>query len=389
MNQEDIRLVQASVPILEEHAETLTRLFYKNMLSNHPELKNIFNLANQALGQQQKSLALSVLAYAKHIEHPEVLLPALELIGQKHRSLQVVPEQYPIVGKYLLGALQELLDLPDDAPILGAWGRAYQQLADILIEMEAKMYATAEAPEAAWSDWRKFELVKKEELAPNVYHLYLSPSDGQEIPLHRPGQYLSLRLFFKELGVYQARQYSLNSRPNNNYYRITVKAQKGAPGCPMGRLSNALHQAMKIGDEVELTVPAGNFHLEQKPSPSVFLGAGVGVSPLWGLLQALIDSQTEQPILWMDAYKSADEQLFAEELRSLENQLQLKHFYEDQNGRMQLDEALKAPFGLAANYYLCGPAGFMQAQRQQLRQAGIPEEQIHLEEFNPVQLQLS
>lgn len=389
MNQEDIRLVQSSVPILEAHAEDLTRLFYKNMLGAHPELKNIFNLANQALGQQQKSLALSVLAYAKHIEHPEVLLPALELIGHKHRSLQVLPEQYPIVGEHLLGALQELLDLPDDAPILGAWGRAYQQLADILIDMEAKMYAAAEEPDAAWSGWRKFKLLKKEELAPNVYHFYLAPADGGQIPLHRPGQYVSLRLFFKELGFHQARQYSLNSRPNSDYYRITVKAQKAAAGCPMGRLSNALHQSLQAGDEVELTVPAGNFHLEQSPRPSVFLGAGVGVSPLWGLLQALIESKTEQPILWMDAYRSAQEQLFAEELASLETELQQIHFYEDQNGQMQLEKALAAPFGLAANYYLCGPAGFMEAQRKQLREAGIPDAQIHLEEFTPVQLQLS
>ncbi len=64
--------IEASVPVLREHGTTITTAFYKNLFEDHPELTNLFNMGNQAQGQQQQSLAAAVFAYAANIDNPEV-----------------------------------------------------------------------------------------------------------------------------------------------------------------------------------------------------------------------------------------------------------------------------------------------------------------------------
>ncbi len=118
-------LVKATVPALREHGEAVTRKFYANMFEAHPELYNIFNPANQRDGGQQRSLAAAVLAYAEHIDNPQVLGKMLERIESKHVSLEVKAEHYPIVGKYLLGAIQDLMGAAATPEILDAWSAAY------------------------------------------------------------------------------------------------------------------------------------------------------------------------------------------------------------------------------------------------------------------------
>ena len=97
-----IEIVKSTAPILNEHGETLTRHFYKRMFSHNPEVVPFFNPANQAAGLQQKALAGAICAYAAHIDHLEALGGAVELIAQKHASLQIKPAHYPIVGENLL-----------------------------------------------------------------------------------------------------------------------------------------------------------------------------------------------------------------------------------------------------------------------------------------------
>src|SRR5260221_13397608 len=48
-------LVKGTVPVLEEHGETLTRHFYRRMFEHNPELKHLFNQGHQQTGQQQQA----------------------------------------------------------------------------------------------------------------------------------------------------------------------------------------------------------------------------------------------------------------------------------------------------------------------------------------------
>lgn len=136
MNSQQIELVQSTVPVLRENGVALTSYFYKRMLNNHPELKNVFNLDHQSTGRQPRALAAAVLAYAEHIENPAVLAKAVERITTKHVSLDIQPDQYAIVGDNLLHSISEVLDVPFESELIEAWKQAYLQLADILIGVE-------------------------------------------------------------------------------------------------------------------------------------------------------------------------------------------------------------------------------------------------------------
>jgi nitric oxide dioxygenase len=104
-----IAIVKATAPVLKEHGVKITSLFYKNMLDANPDLRNIFNEANQVGGAQPRALAGAVFAYATYVDDLAKLGDAVERIAHKHVSLNIRPEHYPIVGKFLLEAVALVL----------------------------------------------------------------------------------------------------------------------------------------------------------------------------------------------------------------------------------------------------------------------------------------
>ena len=127
-------IIKKTVPILEQSGVELTKLFYKKMLGENPFLLNIFNKKNQETGDQPTALAKSVLAAAKNIDDLSKIIPVVKQIGYKHKALQVKADHYPIVGKYLILAIDELLHPGKE--VLDAWTAAYQVIADGFISVE-------------------------------------------------------------------------------------------------------------------------------------------------------------------------------------------------------------------------------------------------------------
>lgn len=126
-------LVKATIPVLKEHGVALTTYFYQRMFRGNPELTQIFNRSHNDSGKQPTALAMSVLAYAENIDDPSVLAPVITLIANKHASLGIRAEHYPIVGKHLLASIKEVLGDAASDELIDAWGVAYGVLADVLI----------------------------------------------------------------------------------------------------------------------------------------------------------------------------------------------------------------------------------------------------------------
>ena len=239
LSKETIAIVKSTAPILAGEGEKITGLFYTKLFEAHPELKNIFNMANQAMGAQKRALADSVFAYAANIDRLEALGPLVSRIANKHVSLQIAPEHYPIVGKYLLEAMQEHLRLTEGDPILSAWTEAYAALAGIFIDAEEDLYHQSEQKPGGWRGFRSFVIRDIKLEATDVKSVYLFPEDGEPVAGFEPGQYIGIKI---EAGSYEhdeIRQYSLSSAPNHEFYRITVKAESHEGG--LGLVSNFLH----------------------------------------------------------------------------------------------------------------------------------------------------
>ena len=74
-----------------------------------------------------------------------------------------------------------------------------------------------------------------------------------------PGQYISIHLpadLISGSKYDQCRNYSLSDEPRTYIYRITVKKETD------GLISSYLHDAIAIGDIIDVGVPCGDFILK-------------------------------------------------------------------------------------------------------------------------------
>lgn len=297
LNEHTIRVIKSTVPVLEVHGEAITRHFYETMFTAHPELLNIFNHANQKQGRQQAALANMVYTAALHIDNLSSILPAVRQVAHKHRSLGIVPEQYAIVGTYLLQAIKDVLGDAATDEIITAWGEAYNVIADAFIGIEQDMYTEAENQTGGWEGFRTFKVAKKVQESEVITSFYLVPDDGQPIASYEPGQYISIKIQPEAQSFTQIRQYSLSDTPGKPYYRISVKRERGVLERPDGVISTHLHDHIEEGSQVELSAPAGDFTLNTEDKrPVVLLSGGVGLTPMISMLNTLVQVNDNREI---------------------------------------------------------------------------------------------
>jgi len=386
LSNEQRTLIKATVPLLETGGEALTRHFYQLMLTEYPQVRPLFNQAHQASGDQQRALANGVLMYARHIDELERLGPLVGQIVNKHVSLQILPEHYPIVGACLLRAIREVLgeEIATDE-VIAAWAAAYQQLADILIGAEESVYARNAAEEGGWRGARRFRVARKVAESEEITSFYLQPVDGGALLDFEPGQYIGLRLDLD--GEEVRRNYSLSAPANGREYRISVKRE------PEGRVSNYLHDQVREDDEIDLFPPAGDFVLGDSDKPLALITAGVGITPSLAMLQQALDAG--RVVHFIHCARHGGVHAFRE---FIENQARkhptLLHFfcYSEPREQDQADAEGFISQQLLSNWlpeqrdldaYFLGPKPFMAQVKRLLRELGVPEKQCHYEFFGP------
>ncbi len=387
LTQDVINTVKSTAPLLAKEGEGITRLFYAKLFENHPELQHVFNMANQAQGDQPRALAESVFKYASYIDQLQELGPLVKRIAHKHASLSVSPEQYPIVGKYLLEAIGEHLSLEPDHPVISAWAVAYGQLADIFVSTEEQIYSDNANKAGGWRGFREFVISKIVNEAAGVNSFYLAPVDKGEIATFEPGQYVGVKVKAPHGGYDEIRQYSLSAAPGEALYRITVKSEAALVSQP-GLVSNYLHNA-KVGDELLLQPPTGDFVVARPEKDIVLIAGGVGITPLLSMLLARLGTtKTGEGITFIKCCRDATHHIMKDELRSLSEQYGFNYkvayeFGEGADHQGYLDATVLNGWlkNREADVYFCGPRPFMNALDELLGTLGYAENQRHYEVF--------
>lgn len=385
LSQETRTIIKSTVPVLEQHGTAITTVFYKNMFEAHPELLNIFNHANQKKGRQQAALANTVYAAAVHIDNLEAILPAVVQIANKHVSLGIKPEHYPIVGEYLLKAIKEVLGDAATDDIINAWAETYGVIADAFIGVEKDMYAKMESQENGWSFFKDFTIVRKEQESENITSFYLKPADGKNVPAYQPGQYISVRMSIPGEQYLFNRQYSLSQAAQADEFRISVK--RDADNDPNGRVSVYLHDEMNVGDRFEVSAPAGEFVLDtEKNTPVAFVSGGVGITPMMSMFETVALLTPARPTAFLHAARNESMHAFDKDIQkyiaAMDN-ASYKTLYSEQPEGYITRVVLKEYVDITGDVYVCGPVPFMEAIIQELRALGMKEEQIHFEFFGP------
>lgn len=279
LRPQTIAIVKSTASILEEHGEVIIRHMYKRMFLHNPEVIPFFNPTNQRTGVQQKALAEILCAYAANIDNLEVLGSAIEHITQKHSSLQIKPEHYPIVREHLLASLREVLGDGATDEVISAWAEAYDFLADILISREKQIYHELALMPGGWEGFKTFRVIRKERESNTIISFYLVKEDGSQLPAFKPGQHITLRVP-NSGGVTTMRHYSLSDKPGQEWFRISVKHEVGQmANTPEGYVSNFLYNTVDVGTQLEVAPPSGDFCLDltEKPMrPLVLLAVDIG-----------------------------------------------------------------------------------------------------------------
>ena len=188
------------------------------------------------------------------------------------------------------------------------------------------------------------------------------------------------------------RNYSLSGPPGAGVYRISVKREVD------GAASGYLHGRARVGDSLEVSAPRGAFTLFSGAGPVVLVSAGIGVTPLLAMLQALVatDEQIPREVWWIHGARDGTHHAFADEARRLLGSLRMGRSYvvysqprdTDELGRAydgegRLDLALLQRLGVprSADFYVCGPAGLNEALSSALKLWGVAESRVHTEVF--------
>lgn len=395
LSEQSRPLIHASVPVLREHGPKIARTFYARMFAAHPELKNVFNMGNQATGAQQQVLSGALLAYAANIDNVAALAPVLRRIAHKHAAVGVKPAHYPIVARHLLGAIREVLGSAASTDLLAAWDEAYWLLAGELIAAEAVLYERAAAAAGALQPCL---VTRVERESPEVSSYYLEKPEGGSPGKFEPGQYVSVSVELPDGGLRQLRQYSLSDAPHRPYWRLSVKREDGLGDRPAGMVSRQLHGQVTARQQLLVTPAFGDFTplcAADAQRPLALLCAGIGITPLLSALNTLANAGSSRRILFAHAVRDLDQQLFTAELRAAQGALpglRTRMFSEQlpeaqahngiERGRMRLTPALLDGFE-EAEFFLCGPEEFMREQWRSLVSLGVSPLHIQREVFGP------
>ncbi len=207
------------------------------------------------------------------------------------------------------------------------------------------------------------------------------PDALKETFRYRAGQFLSFKVPYE--GRVLVRSYSLSSSPDcDAEYKITVKRVEG------GRVSNLLNDALREGDRLMVTRPAGLFVLEPSAPPDrplVLFSGGSGITPVISLVKSAL-ATTGRSIDLLYANRDEASIIFRTEIEELArrhpDRLRVAHSLDDADGFVDAARVARVAEGrLDADFYLCGPAAFMDLVEAALRSLGADPDRIHVERF--------
>jgi ferredoxin-NADP reductase/MOSC domain-containing protein YiiM/ferredoxin len=246
----------------------------------------------------------------------------------------------------------------------------------------------------AWNGFRMLRVAAVHQETSEITSIVLESLDKSSLPAALPGQYLILKIHTDNCSRPIVRSYSISGASDSGTYRISAKRGTG-PG------SRYVVDSTRIGDLYETSAPRGNFVLASGSRPIVLLSAGIGVTPVLSMLHALSSDsfRSSRKVWWVHGARNGREDPFVHEARELLGTISGSRSAiayskpdptdrpgEDFNiqGRLDLTNLQRIGFPVEAEFYACGPTGFLKDINRHLMSLGVPQDAIHQEVFGPV-----
>jgi ferredoxin-NADP reductase/MOSC domain-containing protein YiiM len=246
----------------------------------------------------------------------------------------------------------------------------------------------------AWPGFKPMRVAHIRKESDSVSSFVLVPIDGEPLPVFQPGQFVVLRLHIDPDKPPLLRSYSLSDAPRADHFRISVKSESDGIG------SSFLCNRTRQGDALDVSAPRGTFTLRSGRNPVVLISAGVGATPVISMLHVLAAERSQREVWWIYGSRNGLEHSFADESRSLLQQLSrgrscvvysrptaADHPKMDFDASGHIDVALLEKIGVSpkSDFYLCGPSSFLLNVRDGLRDWGVVPENVHTEVFGALE----
>lgn len=209
--------------------------------------------------------------------------------------------------------------------------------------------------------------VRMEAKGINSYE-FVSP-DGEPLPPFTAGAHIDIHA---APGL--VRQYSLCNSPSDRHrYVIAVlKDLNGRGG------SAAVHENIKVGDIVRVSVPRNNFELQTDAGKVYLLAGGIGVTPMKSMAHQLEAQGIPYELYYCS--RGAEFAAFQDELEELAVAGKVRFHFDggDPNNSLDIAGLLQNP-GEESHLYYCGPGGFMEACKAASQH--WPSGTVHFEHF--------
>lgn len=196
---------------------------------------------------------------------------------------------------------------------------------------------------------------------------------------YSPGQFLTLAIPRGRTGSV-ARCYSLSSSPHCDD-RIAVTVKRTVEGYA----SNWLCDNIAPGSIVSVLEPSGTFVPRSLDRDVLLCAGGSGITPVMSITKSILAAGTGK-VAVLYGNRDQDSVIFARELHQLESEysdrLTVLHWLVSERGLPNSVEItrLVRPY-VGREVYLCGPTGFAAATLAALSVLGIPEQQVHQEQY--------
>jgi NAD(P)H-flavin reductase/hemoglobin-like flavoprotein len=367
----DTARLRASWAQVAAHGVNVPAFFYARLFLLHPHLREMFPVSMAA---QQDRLVSALARVISHVDDLPAVTPFVQQLGRDHRKFQVLPEHFPVVGEALLATLSHFLGEAWTDELAEDWTAAFNVVATVMIE-------AAEEAEDSCPPWWEADVRHHERRGLDIAVLQIQPRQPY---LFRAGQSVSVET---SLRTRVWRTYSPANAPRSDgSIELHVKAVPG------GQVSSALVNSVQVGDVLRLGAPVGDrLTLDRHTGRDLLLVAGgTGLAPLRAIVEELGESGGAYRIsLFVGARTKAD--LYdLPRLREMARVMPwltvvpvLSHdaWYGGDRG-LVVDAVLRYGRWHDRDVFVCGSEEMVDVTVRRLREAGIPEEQLHSEDYH-------
>lgn len=210
-----------------------------------------------------------------------------------------------------------------------------------------------------------------EQVTDLIKHFTFVREDGQPFPVFSGGSHVVVSMNIN--GRVHRNAYSLMGQPEDtSAYHISVRRQEKSRGG-----SVHMHDAIKVGDALQITFPVNLFALEKRARKHLLIAGGIGITPFMSQVEDLERNKANYELHY--AYRAPEHGAFSKQLKEkIANKLVT--YVESEGGILNLRNLLsKQPLG--THVYVCGPNPMVVAMIETARSLGWPENHIHSEQF--------